>query len=246
MALAVIDYINGSSSLIFVVISIAIGVKIILKYREHKRKELLYVGLTWILLCEIWWASSISFLVAVFNNGEGLSESAYFLIGGLFVPVAALIWLKVFTDLIRKDIQKQILIVFLIIGVIFEVYLIWAVVNNPRIIGVLENPVNARFTLLYTLFLIGVLSVFLITGIIFATTSLRSENAEIKLKGKFLLIALISFFAGAVLDGTKYFFVGSIANVVIVVDRLILVSSALEFYIGFILPPFVKKLFLAE
>ncbi len=246
MTLAVIDYISGISSLTFVVISVTIGLKIIFKYREHKRKELLYVGLTWIIICEVWWSSSVSFLVAVFNNGVGLSEPAYFLIGNLFVPIAGIIWLKVFTDLVRKDIQKQILIIFSILCSVAEIVIIWAVVVEPTFIGVLVSPVNAHFSLLFTLYLVAVLVAFVITGIIFARVSLLSENAEIKLKGKFLLAAMLSFLVGGLLDGISYFFFGSITSVVIVVARLVLVSSALEFYIGFILPPFVKNLFLSE
>ena len=99
MALETLDYINGPSSIIFVGISVILGLKIISKYFEYKKKELLYVGLTWILMTEMWWSSSSSFIVALFNNGEGLSVTAYVLIANLLVPVALFVWLLAFTEL---------------------------------------------------------------------------------------------------------------------------------------------------
>ena len=80
---------------------------------------------------------------------------------------------------------------------------------------------------------------FLITGLLMGKECLRSENREIVLKGKFLIVAFISFLLGAMLD-----IILPLHPVGIMANRLILISSAIEYYIGFTLPEFVKKLIL--
>lgn len=62
MALQFIDFANGVFSLIFVSISILIGLTIFSKYFEYKRRIYLLLGLTWIGMSAPWTPSSISLL----------------------------------------------------------------------------------------------------------------------------------------------------------------------------------------
>ena len=79
----------------------------------------------------------------------------------------------------------------------------------------------------------------LIPGILIARESLKSDDKEIKLKGRFLLAAFISWTIGAIMDAALQ------PNIItLTIARLILISSALEFYTGFLLPEKVKKIFL--
>ena len=71
----------------------------------------------------------------------------------------------------------------------------------------------------------------LVTGILFSKESMKVKDPLIKLKGKFLLVAFISFTIGALLDALLAF---TPLNLVIV--RLILISSAIEYYFGFFVP----------
>ena len=82
MALTLLESLNGIFSIIFIVISTFVGIRIASRYRELKDKLYLYVGLTWILLVESWWPSAISFIIALFD-GVGLfnSPQLYFVIG---------------------------------------------------------------------------------------------------------------------------------------------------------------------
>jgi len=79
----------------------------------------------------------------------------------------------------------------------------------------------------------------MITGILFARESLRSESLEMKIKGKFLIIAFLSFTIGAFLD--SLILRGAFT---VILTRLILISASIEFYFGFILPNWVKKIFI--
>jgi hypothetical protein len=81
----------------------------------------------------------------------------------------------------------------------------------------------------------------LITGTLFGRKSLRSDNPEIKLKGKLLIIAFWSFFIGAIFE-----IISHISIIILIVGRIILISSAIEFYSGFLLPNWMKKLLLSK
>jgi hypothetical protein len=91
--------------------------------------------------------------------------------------------------------------------------------------------------------------VLLVTGTLFARRSLRSDNEEVKLKGKLLLAAFLSFSIGAILDSMIGGILGDndpLLPIMVVIVRIILISSAIEFYGGFILPKWLKDLFLKQ
>jgi hypothetical protein len=79
---------------------------------------------------------------------------------------------------------------------------------------------------------------FLYVGISFSVSSIKADNPTIKLKGKFLLIAFLSFTVGTVLDFAIP------ATLTYVIARIILFTSTVEFYIGLMLPKFIEKIFL--
>lgn len=245
MVLTPLEVLTGSLSLVTVVISTIIGLRIVSKYFAHKRRELLLVGFTWILLCEIWWSSAFSFLAALFT-GVGFTPELYFTLGNLFVPVALIFWLTAYTDFLYKTKQKLILLIATITGLIYYFVFFYFVFNDVAVIGIMFNSVDAEYKLFPLVYLISVLLVFLITGINFARVSIRSDNVEIKLKGKFLLIAVSLFTVGAALDGLKPFLFGSILNVILIINRIILILSSLAFYSGFLLPRWIKELLLKE
>ena len=73
-------------------------------------------------------------------------------------------------------------------------------------------------------------------GILIAINSIKSDTPEIKLRGKFLMAAFISWTFGAIADATL-----PLNFVTLPIIRIILITSAIEFYIGFVLPDWVKK-----
>jgi len=245
MVLTPLEVLTGSLSLVTVVISTIIGLRIVSKYFAYKRRELLLVGFTWILLCEIWWSSAFSFLAALFT-GVGFTPELYFTLGNLFVPVALALWLTAYTDFLYKAKQKLILLIATITGLIYYFVFFYFVFNDVAVIGIMFNSVDAEYKLFPLVYLISVLLVFLITGVNFARASIRSDNAEIRLKGKFLLIAVSLFTVGAALDGLKPFLFGSILNAILIINRIILILSSLAFYSGFLLPHWLKELILKE
>ena len=217
-----------------------------LKYFKYKEPLLLMVGFVWIIMSEMWWSSTISFIVAL-SNGIGLTDQVYFLLGNFLVPLGILIWMKAFTDLKFKDQQKLILIIFAVICVSYYLTFIPMIFIDVSQIGQMRNPVDGNYTPLALVFLLTGLFTFVITGLIFASESLKSKDWEIKMKGKFLILAFILFGIGAGLDGLKpYLFDATYHDIVLIINRVTLMFSAFCFYCGFILPKFVKGIFSKE
>jgi hypothetical protein len=89
-------------------------------------------------------------------------------------------------------------------------------------------------------FLILIVILF-ITGNLFAYHSVKSNNPEIKLKGKFLFAAFNSYLIGSIIEAMFH-----LEPITVVITRLILISSAIEFYLGFITPRRIRHFFLKE
>ncbi|MHA1274546.1 MAG: hypothetical protein ACTSQJ_17065 [Promethearchaeota archaeon] len=234
-----INVLQGFFSLIFVIISVIVGLKIISKYFEYRKHELLLVGIAWIGMANPWMPDSINFILLIMNK-PFLSDIAYFIIGNAFLPIFILLWLYAFTELLHMEKRRLVLIIALILSVIFEiVFFTFIALNRLDLIGKRLGPFYYEFSDFIYIFLISCISVVLITGLLFARESMKSEKLEIKLKGKLLLCAFLLFTAGALLDASPI-----LTEFTVVLTRVILISSALFFYSGFILPNWIKNLFL--
>jgi len=240
MALNPLDFLNGIFSFIFVIISLVVGFLILIRYVRYKEKVYFFVGATWILISEPWWPSSLSFLVSL-SNGVGLTPTIYFLIGNTLVPLAIALWLLAFTDFLFTEKRKLILLVFAIIGIIFEFTFFTLLFINPDLIGNLNPPVDVSYNFFIMIFLLIFILIVVISGLLFARLSLKSDDPEVKLKGKLLVIAYIAFFIGALLDSST-----RLNELGIIFVRLILIASAIFWYGGFLLPHWMKKLFLKQ
>lgn len=241
MILSPIQIVNGIFSLIFVIISVIISILFLSKYRRYKSKLILLFGIVLLLLVSSWYASSSSFLIALFINGTGYitTPKIYFVIGFVPLPIAAYIWSIVLTELVFQEKKKIFTSTFIIMGIIMEIVFFVLLGINPTLIGQVISPIDADYTLLFTLYQFFLVIYMLITGILFGMASLREDNTEIRLKGKLLIMAFVSFFIGAILE-----IISEISIVIMIIARLILISSSIEFYGGFMLPDWMKKLFL--
>jgi hypothetical protein len=233
------DILQGSMALIFITISFIVGIKLLLKYKTHKQLSILFAGLAWTLIVSPWFNSGFN-LLYVIVNGASMSDPVYLLIGYIWVPIPLIFWLQLFTTLKYKSKQKMILIITILNTIVYEIIFLYYIFTDFTFIGVKTGLFNDELTLPYVLYVSVILIVAVITGFLFGIESFKSENPEIKLKGKFLITAWASFFIGALLDAG----LGALDPFSIVLVRLLLISSAIEFYCGFFLPNLVKNLFL--
>ncbi len=240
MELTIFEFVSGLSSLIFSIISVILGLTIMSKYRKYKQKTLLYIGFTLIGLVEPWWASAGGF-ISVLVNGKGLPPQIHFLLGNILIPLTIFLWLAAMTELQYKSKQKPILFVFGIEGIVFEIFFLYFLFTDVSIIGEVHGAVDVEYRSFTLLYIFQVLITALITGLMFARESMRSENPEIRLKGKLLAIAFLCYIPAGIFDASA-----TINIIILVILRLVEISAAFAFYGGFLLPNWMKNLLLKQ
>ncbi|MFX1325095.1 MAG: hypothetical protein ACFE8N_09060 [Promethearchaeota archaeon] len=248
----VVDVLHGSFSLVFVIISFIIGFKILFKYSKQKNRLLILVGLTWVGLSFPWLPDSISFLMSLFLQ-RTLSVEWYFIIGNVFIPIALIPWMMAYTDMISRDRKR--LYVGLIAGlcILFEILFFTLFFIDIDLIGTMASAFSADLGILLIVFLFVTMIIMLITGVKFARKSIKSEDREIKLKGKLLQAAFIMFTIAALLEKTgRSIMLGLVfqnptdllLQVILAIVRTVLFLSAFAFYGGFLLPRWMKEILL--
>jgi len=237
MILQELEMANGILMLILDFIAISVGVIITSKYFKHKQRALIFVGLTWIFISCPWYPGGISFLMKHIT-GEYLSAVAYLIIGNILIPIAMVLWLAGFTELVYKDKQKLILMISIVYGAIFYIIFFVLLSIDPLLIGEVMG-IDVKYNTFIVINSLTVLFILLITGIIFTRESMKSDNPEVRLKGKFLLTAFILFVIGSSLDAML-----ELDFTTLILFRGFEISAAIAFYLGFILPEKVKKLFI--
>ena len=238
MILEPLDYLNGTLSIIIVTTNIIVGINIASKYFQYKQREFLLVGIFWMGIACPWYPSSISFLVAL-ATGKGLEIQIYLIIGDVLIPLLIVIWLAGITDLMYKNKQQIILILASIYGILFEIMFFYLLFTDYTLLGELQGIVDVQYKVFLILYIFSVFIILLITGILFSLDLLRSEDPELKLKGKLILVGLLSFLIGAIMDASI-----PLNFITLPITRMILILSSVEFYAGFVLPKWTKKIFI--
>ncbi len=228
------EFLTGFFALIFVLISLIIGLMIFSKYFSTKQKTFITVGLTWIFLSTAYLSRSIDFILVIFFNTY-LDEFIFLLLMNIFIPLVIICWSYSFSSLVFPHLRKKIVFIFTIVGAVYEILLIIFLLTNPRLVGFVEGfyAEFAPFTI--SLQLLAII-VFLIGGIFIIRNSFRSDDQKIRWKGKFLMIAFISFTCATVYDSAA-----PLTPVLFTIMRLVLISSSIEFYLGFFLPDSIAK-----
>jgi hypothetical protein len=204
------------------------------------------------MLSTLWLPEAISFLMSLFIQ-QTLAIELYFILGNVFVPIAVFTWVYAYTDMISKDKQKLILILVLIFGIVFEVFFFYNFFLDINLIGVISplRPFSADLGYFLAILLLISFLILFVTGFKFARKSIKSENKDVRLKGELLQFAFVAFTIAAVLEKTaRSILLGivftdptnPVLSIALVVDRLLLILSAIAFLGGFLLPNWMKKI----
>jgi len=237
--------------LIYVIISFSIGFIILLKYFKFKNRLYVLVGLTWIFLSLPWFPDSISFVRYLFF-GTQLLIGSYLIIGNVFIPIALISWIIAYTDMINKEKQKLAVSLIVIVSIVFEIIFFTLFFLDISLIGVYTTLFSADLGIFLIISLFITMLIMLTTGLKFAAKSIRSEDKDVRLKGKLLRGAFIAFTIAALLEkSARSIMLGSIfqdpndplLTVMLAIVRVLLVLSAFAFYGGFLLPRWIKEIF---
>lgn len=237
--LTTLEILSGSLSIVQVSINLILGAILISKYFEHEKRPLLFMGISLILLSEVWFTHGLAFILIV-TTGKGLSPELFFLVAYTLVPWATLSWMVVITELLYKNKQKLILAIYAIFGVVYNFVFFYLLFTNITLIGYLDSPIDPHTGLFMTVYLLIILINVFITGFLFYRESRKSQVSEIRLKGLLFFLAATSFVIASILDTFP------LNIVMIILVRILLVLAAIEIYGAFIFPEWMKKLLLRE
>jgi hypothetical protein len=238
MILSPLQIATGILGLIIFSIFTIVGISIALKYKKTKERVYILVGLTWIGIGQAWISNGIIVIGYLLTNRIILSPQMYLLISLGGYPVTSFIWITAFTEIFYKEKQRIFQIIFGIGETLYEIIFLYVLFTNYHLIADLYSPVDAQLKPLSSIYILFSLCLIGSTGIMMSIKSMRSDQPETRVRGYFLFAAFITFFIGALLDAALEFdFLG------IILVRLFILSSAIEFYFGFVLPDFIKKLF---
>ena len=228
-------------SLIIVVIFTMVGITIASKYRKTKERVYILVGLTWIGIIEAWIPSGLVLIGYFFTNGEVLHPQLYFLIAIVGYPITTMIWMTGFTEIVYKEKQRIFQIFFGIFGIIYELLFLSVLFTDYNLIGKFQNAVDVAYRPIVSIYIFISLCQILITGIIIAIYTIKTGVPANKIRGYFLFAAFVTLFIGGLIDAAV-----SLGLLEAVLVRLFVISSAIEFYFGFVLPDYIKKIFKVE
>jgi hypothetical protein len=234
------EFFYGILTFIAVIISIILGIVIAQKYRKFKKVEFILVGLTWILLVSPYWSDAIQFITLTFFDYQ-ISTVVYFFIANAFIAPIHIIWILALTNLIFHKQKKTLMIIFTTEAIIYEVFFLYSFLIDPNQIGTQMSAFVVEWAIWIQIYLLLSIALFLVTSFLFARQSLKSENRELRVKGWFLVFAIILYTSAAFIDVIG---ADSPNEFTIFLARTCLILSSIFFYIGFTLPRFIKELFI--
>jgi len=234
------EFFYGILTFIAVIISFILGIIIMTRYKKFKKVEFILVGLTWIFVVSPYWSDAIQFITITFFDYQ-ISTEIYFFIANAFIAPIHVVWILALTKLVFRKAAKPLMIIFTTEATIYEIYFLFSFFTDPSQIGTQMSAFVVEWAIWIQVYLLVSIVLFLVTGFIFASRSLKSQNKELKVKGWFLIFAFIFFTIGTVIDviGT-----GSPTQITIFLARTFVIISSVLFYIGFTLPRFIKELFI--
>jgi hypothetical protein len=233
-------------SLIFVVVNLLVGARIVSKYFELRNKVFIYIGCAWIGIAFPWLPEIFNLIFRLINlqANDLFLLVLYAIVNLILIPPFVILWILALNKLTAiSDIFKKILLLSaIILSVIFELFiLIFLSINSPLVGTVSETRAyTVNWSAYINLLLIVLLVFILLTGLIFGKESLDSNDTIVNLKGKFLLLAFVLFAIAAALD--SIFTVQTSHGIILkIIARIMLMVSSIQFYIGFIMPERIEN-----
>ncbi|MFX1419816.1 MAG: hypothetical protein ACFE9N_12935 [Promethearchaeota archaeon] len=237
---------SGIFGFLAVAIAWLYGGIVLYKYIKTKQKVLFYFFLAIIFTMSPWYPSGLGFIYWLITKEE-IIYPAYVLIGTIGVPIALLSWIQIYMPALHqkyKSIVTWIIICFSIVFYIYEFYFLFFAAGAPvqGLIGIKESAIDIDFKGFTLVFLAFSLLVSTITGNDFAIASLKErENPVLKWKGRFLLISFNLFAIGGIGDGFL-----PLTPATLILFRTLMMLASTFYYIGFILPGWVKRILKIE
>jgi hypothetical protein len=246
IALNDLTQLSGIFGFIAVIIAWFYGVIVLFKYIKTKEKMLFYFFLAVIFTMSPWYPSGLGYIYWLFTRQE-IAYQVYVLLGTIGVPIAIYSWLQIYMPTLHPEKKDLVTIIIICLSIIFYISLFYFVFFAPgapvdELIGIKRNPIDIDYKGFILVFLAISLLISTITGNDFSIASLKvKDNPTIMWKGRFLIISFNIFAIGSIGDG----FI-PLTPVTLIIFRIFMMIASTTYYIGFILPKWMKKLLSLE
>jgi len=220
----------GSTSLINVLFAIILGLKIAFKYSEVKRKEFISAGISTIFMMSGHVVYAFSFLTYVLFDFI-ISHTIVLFLGSSIALIAVMCWIYTISILLYPNSIKRILTIFFIVCLLWEIFLIYFLLTDMSIIGIVLGKFDIKVNIFGFLLVIFALMTLIITMSLFTYKSLKSDDKVLQWRGRFLMMGAILFIIGMTFD-MRF----ATTSMIVVIARIIMISSTIFLYIGWLLP----------
>jgi len=233
---------SGILGFLAVCIAWLYGVIVLLKFIKTKEKSLGYFFLAIMFTMSPWYPSGLGFIYWVFTRNE-LAYPTYVLLGTIGVPIALLSWLQIYMPALHQKQKGVVNLIAVCLSLAFYIYLFYFLFFAPlapmdTVIGIKRNPIDIDYKGFILVFLAISLVISTVTGNEFSIASLKIKaDPSLVWKGRFLILSFNLFAIGAFGDG----FI-TLTPPTLIIFRLFMVLASTFYYIGFILPKWMRKI----
>lgn len=241
IALDDLSQLSGLFGFLAVLIAWFYGILVFIKFLRTKEIKLFYFFLAIIFTMSPWYPSGFGYIYWLFTRQE-IAYQAYVLLGTVGIPIALISWLQIYMPALhpkKKDVPTLIVICLSIAFYIYLFYFTFFAPNAPidEVIGIKRSPIDIDYKGFILVFLAISLLISTITGNEFSIVSLKvKDNSIVVWKGRFLIISFNLFAIGAIGDG----FI-TLTPITLIIFRTLMMISSTTYYIGFILPKWVRR-----
>jgi hypothetical protein len=236
-----LEQLSGILGTISVAVAWFYGILVLIKAIQLKYKTLFYFFFAIIFTMSPWYPSGLGYIYWLFTNNV-IIYPVYVLLGTLGVPIALIAWFQIYTPALHPRLKYPLIAGTATLSVIYYIYVLFflfyaAGAPIETLIGIKENAIDIEYKAFAFIFLAFSLLVSTITGNEFSIHSMKDKDKTIKWKGRFLILSFNLFAIGAIGDGFL-----PLTTTTLIIFRIIMVLASTLYYVGFIMPKWMKKI----
>ena len=225
-------WLEGLTASSVITVGIILGLISIIKGRKLKAKLLTVLGLAIFFIGFLYLGPATDFLTVIITGSNITSEfwglGIYGILSYLWIAPALIMAMYIGGELILPKRKWILVIIYMILGIIFE-YFLWFQTDNTFVIDLVPGEIiDSSFVTLYPTFLLMalfILSILIFHGMGFLIKAKKSTGV---LRKKFLLLG-IGFIIFSIAGAGDYFVNPGICLVIV---RLAMISSIVLMYFG--------------
>lgn len=225
-------WLNGATATGVFVFSCIVGLFFVYKSKKNDAKLLQYLGFTYFFAGLIYFGDFLDF-ITILITGTNVDNSTGFIgiINWMWFPGVVLFAMYLGAELLTPNKKKLIMIIYLILGIVFELFLFFDTANSitytyPAVAGedlINDNMVEDSIMFFLTLFFL--LSIIVFLGFGFLIKAIQSRG-DIRKKFLYLSIGAFVYTIGGIMDGLFS------PGVILILIRSAMIGSSALFYLG--------------